>query len=261
MAANRINLDDYRLAYNKGDNPANQQWDFLEDAWVKGATPNSGALRTTGGGGGGSDVDIAVLRGTITPYMPVQVDASGNLLVSAVIQDAGGNPVVLPIGGTSPNDYVRVYNVAPAGGQYFASPASWLEAAAKLPLVDEYGRFIISPTVSQKVHTNRENHENGVRQAVFAMAATGVRTLAFASDGKLGEVRVSIPAASIEADVTIDIDGVPVDGGIVSPGQTVPFVLTVPPDVLATKVVTVTIVQTVGAVVPTNKVVIRGWYD
>lgn len=259
-----------KLIRNYGERHDRILFDFLKDAWVMGSPPGNslGYMRVQLTGAGPGSQEVAVDPGLVR--VPLYEDALKNLRV--ILAGPGGNPVNVPIGGTFPNDFLRVFNVAPATGQYFVAPGDWNNGDAKPLLADVKGRLVVTadpavpipvtlPAGSQRVYTDREQQPGGIRQQLEDLDnITPVSTLKWASNGKLGEVWVSPDDSAIE--VVIAIDGSPVGGGHVTAGNTVPFVFTVPPDVVGTKDVTVTRSAIGGNPVPTKtKVTIRGWYN
>jgi len=133
--------------YTKGEVPDKLLWDWLQDCWIKGATPNSGSLRVTLAGGAPPPAgEVAVKDIGGSPREPLHLDALNNLKV--IMSGPGGVPTYIPVYGAAPNDYVQVLEVAPVTGQYYANPGvapgPLGEGNAALALLDTLRRLKIN---------------------------------------------------------------------------------------------------------------------
>jgi len=260
-------------------NEGRYPYDVLLDVHVPGVTPGAGAIRVQLGGGAIiiGDVDTAITEGVPGVYGPVNLDPAGFLKVNVEAADG------LPLGGVAPNDYLRVFNMAPATGQYLAAPGDWGDGDAKPVLTDIKGRLIVvadptepvavtldpSPT---EVFTAREQHPNGViRMAITYSADPGgvgavkVGSMQYGSAGKSGEVtistddRVRVVIYSNNADA---IGGTVLERFILPANVPFKCVFTVPEDIAANRWIVVGVEYLdYGGGVQIAEGMIRGWYD
>ena len=127
-----------------GENPANFEWDFIQNVWNKGdlETGTMGSMRVQILGGAPLPSGEVAVRSDGITREPLHLDASYNLRV--VISGPAGVPIDLPIYGVAPNEYLQVMEMAPVTGRHWTVPAVLADGDAVLALLDVNRRLDVN---------------------------------------------------------------------------------------------------------------------